>query len=158
MLNAVFVPADDRQRVTPFTRHVPGDLSALVGDMMEAVDVPDLGITVYVDESGLVKRLPFNSRATFLWWHHLPSARASILVGDAVIVGMPDSRGDDTDVPAHAMRLLAAGGRFVTEVRSASGDWLQASDEEGSYWDALVWSAVLMQAWPAASATRIVET
>lgn len=157
MTTALFIPSDDRQSVAPFARRVPADLSALVGDMMEAVDLPTLGVTVYVDESGLVKRLPFNSRATFLWWHHGRTSREAILVGDAVVVGMPDDNGDDADVPPRAMRLLTADLRFVTEVRSASGVWLRPSEETGSYWDALVWSTVLMQAWPAAAETRIVE-
>jgi hypothetical protein len=157
VVRAIFVPADDRQRVSPFDAGRPEDLSALVGDMTEGVDLVKLGITVYVDESGLVKRLPFNSRATFLWWHDRQTAGDAILVGNAVIVGLWDDDGNDTDVPAETMRLLTESRRLMAEVRSGTGPWQRPSDERGSYWDALVWSIVLLQTWPAATHTRIVE-
>ncbi|WP_185715069.1 DUF3846 domain-containing protein [Gulosibacter macacae] len=83
----------------------------------KTVDVPDLGITIYVNEEGLVRRLPFNSRASFLCWYHLPQSRKAMLVGDAVIVGMPDENGDSTDVPERVVNLLTDDGEYAILVK-----------------------------------------
>ena len=41
------------------------DYTRCVDGYIETVDVPDLGVTIYVNEIGLPRRLPFNSRARF---------------------------------------------------------------------------------------------
>ena len=78
-----------------------------VGGWIEAVDIPALSITLFVNEEGLLRHLPLNSRATFLWWFHVPTVRQSaMLVGDAVVVGLPNPEGDSTDAPNGAVALL----------------------------------------------------
>lgn len=42
----------------PFRKTVDG--------LMEAVDLLNFGATIYVNEEGLLRHLPFNSRASFL--------------------------------------------------------------------------------------------
>jgi len=37
-----------------------------VDGWIEAVDVPNLGITIYVNEEGVLRHLPFNPRASIL--------------------------------------------------------------------------------------------
>ena len=51
-------------------RHFFGleDYQSAVGGWIEAVDIPSIGVTVHVNEEGLLQQLPFNRRATFLWW------------------------------------------------------------------------------------------
>jgi hypothetical protein len=85
------------------------DYKRCVDGYIEAVVVPDLDVTIYVNEEGLLRRLPFNSRASFLWWYYEPAARESLLVGDVVIVGWPDVDGESTDLPETS--LLADGTR-----------------------------------------------
>jgi hypothetical protein len=64
-----------------------------VGGWIEPVDVPSLGITICVNEEGLIRQLPRDPRATFLWWFHVPANRQkAILVGDALLAGMADHR------------------------------------------------------------------
>jgi hypothetical protein len=82
------------------------DYQEAVGGWIEAVDVRDLGVTVYVNEEGLLHHLRFNSRATFLWWYYVPATRnGAMLVGEAVVVGLPDRDGNSTDVPLEALLL-----------------------------------------------------
>ena len=84
-----------------------GDYQQTVGGWIEAVDIPSLGVAVYVNEEGLLQHLPLNSRVTFLWWFHVPEARQrAMLLGNAVIVGAPDVEGNTTDVPAAVCSLL----------------------------------------------------
>lgn len=100
MVQGIYIPADADDAVE--LREFAGlrDYQDAVGGWIEAVDIPSLDITIYVNEEGLIRHLPFNSRASFLWWHHVPGSRqSSMLVGNAVIVGAPDRNGDSVSVP-----------------------------------------------------------
>ena len=55
------------------------------------------GATVYVDEEGLLKRLPLNARAT-AFAQRILEDRGVRLYGTALIVGPGDGDGNDTDV------------------------------------------------------------
>ena len=77
-----------------------GDYQAAVGGFIAPVDIEDRGITVYVNDEGIVMGLPINARATALWWLWSPQVRnRDALFGDAVIVGLPDHQGDTTSEP-----------------------------------------------------------
>ena len=111
----------------------------------------------------LLRSLPFNSRASFLWWCYVPGARESLLVGDAVIVGWPDADGESTDVPEAVLRLLTESVEYGITVRLdnapgrdmhplsrlaqivlplTAGDpsLLMSSASFASYFDALAWA------------------
>ncbi len=93
MVKGIYVPADGDEPLEVREFNGLEDYQRAVEGWIEPVDVLDLGITIYVIEEGLLRHLPFNSRATFLWWYHGPAARQSaMLVGNAVIVGMPDEQ------------------------------------------------------------------
>ncbi|UOE25122.1 DUF3846 domain-containing protein [Agromyces soli] len=155
------------------------DYARSVDGYIEAVDVPDLGVTIYVNEIGLLRRLPFNSRASFLWWYYEPAARESLLVRDAVIVGWPDADGESTDVPEAVLRLLtepiehgivvrldSAPGRdvhpmsrlaqIVLPLTAGDPSLLMSSARFASYFDALTWAVVLEQRWPEAEEVEVV--
>lgn len=69
------------------------DYQGAVGGWMQAIDLPDVGITIYVNEEGLLRQLPLNPRATFLWSYHQAEARQqTMLVGNALDVGLPLAR------------------------------------------------------------------
>ncbi len=97
MVNGLVIPA---QASAPIETRDFGhlrDYQAAVGGLIEPVNIPALGITVYVNEQGLLRQLPLNTRVTFLWWYHVPATRQyAMLVGDAVVVGLADESGDDT--------------------------------------------------------------
>ena len=108
MVRGAFVPLDYSAPIE--TREFAGldDYHDAVGGRLERVDVPALGVTIYVNEEGPIRQLPLNTRVTFLWWFHVPAARQkAMLVGDAVLVGMPDHKGDSTDLPNIVIGLTA---------------------------------------------------
>lgn len=130
-----------------------------------------MGVTIYINEEGLLRRLPFNSRASFLWWYYVPAARESLLVGDVVIVGWPDVDGESTDVPEAVLQLLTkpvehgitvrldnAPGRdvrpmsrlaqIVMPLTAGDPSLLMSSARFASYVDALAWALVLERRWP----------
>ncbi|PPG44391.1 DUF3846 domain-containing protein [Rathayibacter sp. AY2B5] len=158
MVTGIVIPAEVGEPLRELDTSVPNAIAETVGGLMEAVDLYDLGVTVYVNESGLLRHLPFNSRASFLWWYHVPSARQrAMLVGEAVIVGLPDDNGADTDVPTAARDLLLSPRRYRVEVRTA-GDptWYRNRATYPDYWEAIVWAMVLLERMSEVEETRVV--
>lgn len=144
MVKGLFIPAEGSAPIE--AREFAGleDYQAAVGGWIEAADIPDLGVTVFVNEEGLIRQLPLNSRVTFLWWYHVPSSRQqAMLVGDAVVVGLPDRAGASTDLPDALNHLLDLSAQFVIESRADSGEWERHGDPR-VYFDAVVCAMLLI--------------
>ncbi|SIS19789.1 DUF3846 domain-containing protein [Microbacterium sp. RURRCA19A] len=99
MVQGIIIPADNTAPLRAAILDSLEDYQRAVGGWIEAVDIPDLGVTIYVNEEGLIRDLPFNRRATFLWRFHVPQARDARLVGDIVVVGLADDDGENTELP-----------------------------------------------------------
>lgn len=158
MVTGIVIPAESGEPLRALDTSVSGAVAKAVGGLMEAVDLFDLGVTVYINEAGLLRHLPFNSRASFLWWYHVPSARQrAMLVGDAVIVGLPDDNGADTEVPTAVHELLVSPRRFRVEVRTADGPtWYRNRATYPDYWEAIVWAMVLLERMAEVEDVRVV--
>lgn len=177
MVTGLFIPADAEQHLEIREVTGLGDLQEAVDGWIEAVDIPQFGVTIYVNEEGLVRRMPFNSRASFLWWHHEPRSRRSMLVGDAILVGLRDDVNDYSDVPSTVLDLLTTIQPFAvmfassraldstTEARIshlmlplAAGDtrWLVSGAQYEDYFTAAAWAVVLANIWSDAGEIRIV--
>ena len=71
------------------------------------MDIEQLQLSVYVNEEGLLRDLPFNERITSLWWAFVPEVRfRAWLVGDVVIFGHPDLDGNTLDIPDPMLRRI----------------------------------------------------
>jgi hypothetical protein len=149
MVAGILVPSDTTAPLE--LRRFDGlvDYQAAVGGWVEGITIPSLGITVYVNEEGLPKHLPFNARASFLWGHHVPEARLNaVVVGDAVIVGRPNEAGEDTDVPERVRKLLLTQTTFRVAVRKkGSQRWLGNQLKFPDYWGAITWTMLLRDDW-----------
>jgi hypothetical protein len=107
MVRGLVIPADSNSPVHIRDFAHLHDYQVAVDGWIEAVDIPPLEATVYVNEEGLLRHLPFNARATFLWWYELPQVRQqAMLVGDAVMIGLPGLDGESTDLPRATLTLL----------------------------------------------------
>jgi hypothetical protein len=179
MVKGIYVPVDPSEPLEVCDFANLAAYQAAVEGWIEPVDIPDLGITIYVNEEGLLRHLPFNSRASFLWWFHVPHARQAMLVGNAVIVGMPDENGDNTDVPDELLSLLTAEGEYAILIKigddpswvsyaksritsivlpliSGQPNWYISSARYGDYFEAAVWAMVLLERWSDAVDTKVV--
>ncbi|WP_298868462.1 DUF3846 domain-containing protein [uncultured Microbacterium sp.] len=134
------------------------DYQSAVGGWIEALDLPDIGITVYVNDEGRIRKLPHNARASFLRWYWSPLTRASgMLAGDAVLVGMPNGAGESTDVPVHVRELLLTSALFALEMRTeAHPEWQRSTTALPDYWSALVWTMMLTEHFTGLRDVRIV--
>lgn len=145
MVKGLWVPADGTKPIATRDFLRLEDYHAGVDGYIEHVDMPELGISVLVNEEGLLRQLDFNSRVTFLWWYHVPHARNSaMLVGNAVIVGYPDSSGDLTDLPPVVDALITSSGAYGIQFRAhGESTWRNYTAKYADYFEALVWAMVL---------------
>lgn len=157
MVTGIVIPAKDVRLIEQREFTGLDDYRAAVDGWLEAIDIHDLGVTIYVNEEGLLRHLPFNSRASFLWWYHVPATRQkAMLVGDAVIVGLPARNGDSTDAPQVVRELLLRPAAYRVEVRTA-GDpkWYGNQAIYPDYWEAIVWAMVTLERWTLAEDVRV---
>jgi hypothetical protein len=67
----------------------------LVGGWFDCVNDYEMGVTAYVHDEGLLIDLPTNNIASLLF--------RRVLAGDALLVGIADDEGYDTNVPSDFM-------------------------------------------------------
>lgn len=178
MVTCLRVPADSDEPIELIYVDSDDEYRRIVDGWIEAVDVPALGISVYVNEEGLVRHLPFNARASAIWWANSEQLPNAMLVGDAVVVGYPDEDGNVTDVPAETVALLTQpqeyavmvrlgpeGERFSLDSRFAtvllplvlgSPNWLVSSGRYEDYFSAALWSVALSEHRVDVGATKVV--
>ncbi len=181
MVTALFIPADEDRNLELREVQRFEDLQTAVGGWAEAVDIPQLGVTVYVNEEGLLRHLPFNSRALFLRWFHEPRSRKSMLVGDALITGLRDEVNDFTESPSELLDLLTTIQTFSIVLKLSSdrvmrydqdeklgqvlfplisGDprWMVSGASCPTYFAAAVWAIQLQATWRDADEAYVVPT
>lgn len=158
MPKGIIIPADQAQPLTTREVNKLEDYQAAVGGLIEAVDLPDIGSTVFVNEEGLIQKLEFNPRATFLWWYWVPAARQkAMLVGDALVVGQPDADGNTTDIPAEfATSLLNPHGHRIEVQTLGDPKWYGNDAVFPDYFEAAVWGMTLLERWTLAHSLRVV--
>lgn len=156
MVQGIIIPATDTQPPRQQSFGELEDYQRAVGGWIEAVDLPSIGATLFVNEEGLLRGLPFNRRAAFLWWHCVPQARGKArLVGDAALVGSPDKSGESTDLSPALMTSLLDKGAYVVETRSPGDQRWRPGPESHEEWiEAVVW-ATLLQGYVSDSRVRI---
>ena len=150
MVQGIIIPAFDSEDMRPVDLNEVEDYQQAVGGWIETLDVLSFGCTMFLNEEGLIRRLPYNRRATYLWWYHVPHARGQArLAGDAVLIGLPDGNGRPTDV-SHIVRDLLLGTSLcqVELQRLNSGQWRPAPSEPQTYIEAVVGATLMMEYAP----------
>lgn len=149
MVQGIIIPADNTAPLRASTLDSLEDYQRVVGGWIEAVDIPDLGVTMYVNEEGLIRDLPFNRRATFLWRFHVPQARDARLVGDVAVVGLTDEEGENTGLPSELGRRLLESGVYRVRMRElGKSRWYAEPIDRDDYLETVVWAALLQEMSP----------
>lgn len=179
MAKGIHVPVDETEPLEQREFATLDDYQTAVDGWIEAVEIPSLDITIYVNEEGLLRSLPFNPRASFLWWFHVPGAHQAMLVGSAVIVGSSDDNGDSTDVPQAAVDLLTVAREYAVAIQIGGasapstsdgklssillplthGDpsWCISVTRHEDYFSAAAWAVVFRERWNDAVNVRVVS-
>lgn len=180
MVKGIYVPADNSKSLEVRDLEKLEDYQVAVDGWIEAVDVPAFGVTIYVNEEGLIRRLPFNPRASFLWWYHVPGAHHAMLVGDVIIVGTPDENGDNTDAPEEIVDLLTVAREYAVAIRIGGGStpsesdgklssillplthgdpsWCLSLTRHEDYFSAAAWAVVFRERWADAVDVKVVSS
>ena len=120
-INAIVIPANDEEplRQDQIDTGRLADYQERVGGPIQVINLDDPPASLYLNEEGKLVELPVNRRATLLLWgHHRGLRYEDIIVGDAFLVGVPDRRGRDTNVPDEFIKMLLHARRFRTEVQT----------------------------------------
>lgn len=179
MSKGIYVPVDETEPLEQREFATLDDYQTAVDGWIEAVEIPSLGITIYVNEEGLLRSLPFNPRASFLWWFHVPGAHQAMLVGNAVIVGALDENGESTDVPQEVVDLLTGASEYAVAIQMGGtsepsgsdgklssillplthGDpsWCVSVTRHEDYFSAGAWAVVFRERWTDAVNVRVVS-
>lgn len=147
MVQAIVIPANDTEPIAPRDLRTLEDYQAEVGGWIEHVDLPDIGVTLVVNENGIAQALPFNRRATFFWRFHQGHARGRArLVGNVVLVALANGDGDPTGIPAPVAEMLLVPGEFAVEARrQGEHEWRSDPSLHPSYVEAVVWACMLQE-------------
>lgn len=149
MVQGIIIPADNTAPLRTAALDSLEDYTRAVGGWFEAVDIPGLGVTMYVNEEGLIRDLPFNRRATFLWRFHVPQARDARLVGDVAVVGLTDDEGESTELPSELGRRLMEPGAYRVRTREHAEDvWHEEPIDRDDYVETVIWAALLQEMSP----------
>jgi hypothetical protein len=99
-----------------------------------------LGLTILANEEGRLRQLPINQQATRLWWFWVPSLwQQTVLVGDVIVTGPPDERGDLTDAPAALVQDMLYRRGFTVELRlKREAEWRPMEPNANSFFEAVI--------------------
>lgn len=146
MVQSIIIPTDNTAPLRTATLDSLQDYQRAVGGWIEAVDIPDICVTIYVNEEGLIRDLPYNRRATFLWRFHVPQARDARLVGDVAVVGLTDDEGESTDLPSELGRRLLEPGIYRVRTREhTEGRWYEEPIDRNDYLETIIWATLLQE-------------
>ena len=149
MVQGIVIPADNTAPIRASPLDSLEDYQRAVGGWFEVVDIPDLGVTMYVNEEGLIRDMPFNRRATFLWRFHVPQARDARLVGDVAVVGLTDDEGENTELPSELARRLLEPGVYRVRTRENAGSrWHEEPIDRFDYIETVIWAALVQEMSP----------
>jgi hypothetical protein len=159
VIHAIQIPVDEER---PLYKVAIDGLKAMqeaVGGYIEIVDLTPLNASLVVNEEGKLMRVNINRRATLLFWLLFPSIRGrDVIVGDALIVGYPDSQGNTTDAPKAVVDLLFETKSYKAEFQTFddankfNGNMRRFED----YFEACNYALLKAQSWTAVERTRVV--
>jgi hypothetical protein len=83
-------------------------LQTQVGGYVQAVGIPDVGVSFYLNEEGKLEGLPVNARASRLAHRHHAVRPSDFIVGDVVVVGPVTARGEESGLSEQQQDWLSA--------------------------------------------------
>lgn len=107
IITVLVIPADDK---LPMRLHSVSNtlepMQDLAGGSLEILPLHVVEGTLWFNEEGRFRRLPYNRRATEILEGYNSVFRGEQILGDAFITGPGDSDGFDTDVRGTFARLI----------------------------------------------------
>jgi hypothetical protein len=139
MVRSIVIPHN--AALGPFLAEVAelGDFQYLVDGWLEPLELPALGVTVYLSESARREHRPLNCRATAFWWlYSADPASYPLILGDVVLTGAGG------DIPEPVIEQVFSRDEFVLQVHPRDCDaWYDTYGRFSNIFDAAVWCLLL---------------
>jgi hypothetical protein len=159
LIHAIQIPVDEDRPLYKVAIEGLSGMQSAVGGYIEFIDLGPLSASLVVNEEGKIHKLPINRRATLLFWLLFPSIRhRDVIVGDVLIVGHADSKGNTTDAPASVVELLFETKSYKAEFQTFddpnkfNGNLRRFDD----YFEACNYALGKAESWMAVERTRVV--
>ena len=145
MVRSIVIPHDPAR--SPRLRHLAtaSEFQTAVDGWLEPIEMPALGITVYVNEAARREHHPINCRAMALWWlYSADPMQYPIFLGDVVLT----STDDDEEATAMLERIVGdifEQREFVVQVQpDGRGPWYDSFARFTDVFDAATWCMLLV--------------
>lgn len=159
-MTGIVVPADAFQplRKVELDNRDIDTMRSILGGPLGVVDITHPSASLWHDDDGKLELKPVNQRATLMWWVHCPHMRErDFLVGDILITGAPDGRGDMKSTPTELLTLLFETEQFKVEAQVRNSKRWSSNSRRYSNWMAAYHGALHMIArWQHVKVVRVV--
>jgi hypothetical protein len=144
MVRSIVIPHDPAR--SPRLRHLASasEFQDAVDGWLEPIEIPALGVTVYVNEAARREHHPINCRAMALWWLYTADpTRHPIFLGDVVLTST-DADEQGGDAIERIVQDIFEQREFVIEVL-LFGDtsWRDSYARFSNVFDAATWCMIL---------------
>ncbi|GAA4383327.1 DUF3846 domain-containing protein [Agromyces bauzanensis] len=144
MVRSIVIPHDPAR--SPRLRHLAtaSEFQDAVDGWLEPIEMPALGVTVYVNEAARREHHPINCRAMAIWWLYTADpTEYPIFLGDVVLTG---TSGDEEtgDLPERIVQDIFEQREFVVQVQPyGAGPWRDTFARFANVFDAGTWCMLL---------------
>lgn len=140
MVRSIVIPHDTERRPALVELADLGAFQEVVDGWLDLIEIPSIGVTIYMNEAARLTRGQLNTRATAFWWLH--SAQPTdypVILGDVVLTGVGD-RENEGDVPEAVIEQIFHRDNFVVQVRPYDrSSWCDSFARFDSVFDAALW-------------------
>ena len=144
MVRSIVIPHDPAR--SPRLRHLAtaSEFQSAVDGWLEPIEMPALGVTVYVNEAAHREHHPINCRAMAPWWlYSAEPTQYPIFLGDVVLTGTGDE--EDEALLEQIVRDVFEEREFVVQVMPhGRGSWHDSFARFGNVFDAATWCMLLV--------------
>ncbi len=144
MVRSIVIPHDPAR--SPRLRHLAtaSEFQSAVDGWLEPIEMPALGVTIYVNEAARREHHPINCRAMALWWlYSAEPTQYPIFLGDVVLTGTPED--EDGSLLEQIVRDVFEQREFVVQVMPyGRGPWQDSFARFTDVFDAATWCMLLV--------------
>ncbi|WOI90199.1 DUF3846 domain-containing protein [Rhodococcus qingshengii] len=162
IISGIFIPHDEEEplRTVEFEQGDYKAIQGFIGGTFGVINIERPALSsIFVHDDGKIIGLPLNRRATMLLWASDSKWRHfDAIMGDALVLGIPDDEGETMGVPAELDELLLHTSEYKMEVQTVgdgdswSGNGLRFSEP----FEAYNYVLGLADRWGAVTEVRIV--
>ncbi|WP_424447925.1 DUF3846 domain-containing protein [Microbacterium arborescens] len=143
MVKSIVIPYDGTRPPRLQEMADIGAFQEAVDGWLEIIEVPGMGVTMYVNEAAHRDFAPLNTRAMALrWLYSVEPMQHPLLFGDVVLSGLGDE--NEGDVPEAIVRELFDATTYFIDARSHAGRmWSETRAQFSNVFDAAVWCMLI---------------